>query len=216
MALNHAVTLRIARDPHSIVEFQRLLFHTYCIKMKWHDPERFPDGIFRDEYDPSSVFLTIHEESRLVGGTRLVYDSERGFPHEELSRVSLPEPPHPGVPEKMRECLRQSGRTRIMEVTRFIAEPSARRIHTYDLMKAIYWYGINHGIGAYFMVVDMQTFLLCHKLGFSLVPIGIPLFCEGSWTIPATMIVEDMANLKTEVREYFLSTDNLEGSWIPT
>ena len=64
------------------------------------------------------------------------------------------------------------------------------------------------------MAVDMNAFLLCRKLKFPIVPVGVPIFCEGSWTIPAVMLVSEMiSSLENDKREYILDTANLAGKW---
>jgi N-acyl-L-homoserine lactone synthetase len=188
-------------DSTEIHEFQKLLFNVYCLKLGWHSPEKFPDGIFTDEYDSRSTFLTVYHGDTLSSGVRLVADGVGGFPHEKISGITLP------------YKTKSVDRLKTMEITRFIGNPAVKRIHTYDLMKALYWFGLSHGIELYFMVVDMSAFLLCHKLKFPIVPIATPLFCEGSWTIPALLTIEDMPKLLTgSGRENFLDSTNV--AWV--
>lgn len=206
------ITIRIA-DSRQILEFQRLLFSIYCIKLNWHHPASFPGGIFTDEYDDVSVFLTVYNKEKLISGVRLVPFSEKGFPHERIFLPIFSNVENTGIDSEIKNILKNADLGKIMEVTRFIGDTSVRRTHTYDLMKAMYWFGLLNGIKTYLMVVDMQTFLFCRKLGFSIIPIGIPIFCEGSWTFPAVMTVADMIPSDDKVRPYFLDRSNLVGEW---
>jgi len=207
------ITIRIANSPQ-IREFQKLLFRIYCQHLKWHDPSKFPNEIFTDEYDHLSTFLTVYSGQRLIAGVRLVPDSEKGFPHEKMSGGSLSLIESSLIDERIKDAVKNVGRHKIMEATRFIGEPMIKGLHTYDLMKAVYWFGIYNEKKVYFMVIDMNTFLLLRKLCFPVVPIGIPVFCEGSWTIPAVILISDIiSNLESSVRSYILDTGNLAGKW---
>lgn len=206
------VVLRIA-DSQQILEFQKLLFRIYCLELEWHPKENFSNGVFTDEYDDVSVFLTIHDDEKLLGGVRVVFDSEKKFPHEDVSMLSLPDIDNNRVNLKIRNILKEAGRDRIAEVTRFISEKTSKRIYTYDLMKALYWFGIRNNILVYFMVVDLKMFISCYRLGFILEPVGVTFFCEGSWVIPSVMVVKDMILLPENERAYFLSKANVVGEW---
>jgi hypothetical protein len=65
------------------------------------------------------------------------------------------------------------------------------------------------------MVVDMDFFQLCFKLGIPIDPIGVPLLCEGSWTIPAVI---DPLRFEIEIPQknqtawdYITTPNNLHG-----
>lgn len=212
MVVIKKVILRIA-DSQQILEFKKLLFRIYCLELEWYPRENFPNGIFTDEYDDVSVFLTIHDDEKLLGGVRVVFDSDKKFPHEAASMLSLPSIDNNQVDLKIRNALKEAGRHRIAEVTRFISEKTSRRIYTYDLMKALYWFGLKNNICLYFMVVDLKMFISCYRLGFTLNPVGVPFFCEGSWVIPSVMVVKDMILLPENERAYFLSKANVVGNW---
>jgi N-acyl-L-homoserine lactone synthetase len=206
------ITIRVA-NSRQIREFQKLLFRIYCLELSWHSKDDFPDGIFTDEYDAVSVFLVVYENKKLVAGVRVVYDSKRGFPHEKVSRMTLPYLEDIRMSRKARNIVFNAGRSKILEVTRFIGQHKLKRVYTYDLMKALYYFAIKNGIKVYFMVVDMTMFVFCHKLGFNLIPTGTPFFCEGSWVIPAIMIVEDMVSSRKKHSVYFLDDSNMLGKW---
>ncbi len=209
---NTDITIRIANNDE-IKEFQRLLFRIYCEELKWHPLNAFPDGIFTDEYDDEATFLTVYKNDRLISGVRVVRDTKNGFPHEKISFISLPHLKNPAVDLKIKSLLADAGRSKILEVTRFIGEPTVRRIHMYDLLKALYWFGITHNIEFYFMVIDLTTFLLARKLGFEIQPIGTSFLCEGSWCMPAIIVVKEISPGKIEARDYFFNKNNLIGNW---
>jgi hypothetical protein len=214
MVLNDSnLTFKIA-NSQEILEFQRLLFHVYCLTLKWHEPEKFPDKIFVDEYDHNSIFLTVYYGEKLISGIRLVKDSVQGFPHEKTSHITLPSIQNEAVDEKIRILLQQTNRSKIMEMTRFISVAGNNRISTYDILKAAYWFAILNGIEIFFMLVDMDLFLLSWKLKINLIPIGIPVFCEGSWSIPTVTIVKNIPlSFPDHVKDYFLNKSQLHGMW---
>ena len=212
MVDDKAVTICVA-SGQQITDFQKMLYQIYCIELRWFDRVQFPEGIFTDAYDPVSVFLTVYAHGELISGVRLVYDSDKGYPHEYVSHVPIPDINHPIIATRISDIVYNAGRSRIMEITRFIGKKSIPRIHTYDLMKAMYWFSVKNSIQVLFMAVDLHTFLQCYKLGFQIIPVGIPFFCEGSWVIPAVQLVEHMVPEEPAIREYFLDQTALVGEW---
>ncbi len=212
MITDSDITICIA-SGHQVLDFKKFLYRVYCLDLHWHDAKEFPDGIFIDPYDTAAFFLNVYANDQLISGVRLVHDSALGYPHEYVSHVSIPNIAHPVIDQSIIDAVAKAGRAKTMEITRFIGDKSAGRIHTYDLMKAMYWFCQHNGVEILFMTVDLHTFLQCEKLGFKLIPVGIPFFCEGSWVIPAVQIVCDMVPATVGIREYFLDTSALVGNW---
>lgn len=214
--MDNNISLKIARTDEEIKDFQRFLFDIYCLELRWHDQSKFHDGIFADEHDSKSTFLLVYSKKEIIAGLRLVKDSESGFPHENEISTKLPIL-NKEVDLHIREKISRIGRDRIREITRLVGKQTIKRVLAVDLMKCLYWYGVYNRIDAYFMVVDMSLFLLCHKLHVPLAPVEIPKYCEGSWTIPAVMIPYDVqVSLKEknpEAWRYISDKSNLVGEW---
>lgn len=214
--MSDTILLKVATTREERRAFQQLLFQIYCQELGWHDPAKFPDSAFTDEYDSESIFLTVISQNDIIAGLRLVPDTRLGFPHEKEFNISLPFVAD-GVRESVQRKLLQAGRTRIREITRLIGRPTGKRVLAIDLMKCLYWYGRHNSISIYFMAVDMNLFLLCHKLSIPLCPVGVPRYCEGSWTIPAVMILEEVqASLEQRNQKawsYIADPSNLVGAW---
>lgn len=210
------IILKIANSNKEIIDFQKFLFDIYCVQLNWHDKNKFPDEIFVDKYDQYSVFLVVYSGDKIVAGLRLVDDSTIGFPHESIIGNKLPEL-NQTIDENIRKKVLQTGRSGIREITRLVSRKKGRRILSFDLMKCLHWYGLYNQIDIYFMVIDIQFFLLCHKINIPLVPVGIPTYCEGSWTLPSIMILDDIRqNLKQKdpkVWRYLSNKNNLIGNW---
>lgn len=75
------------------LEAYRIRYRVY-LEEGFIERNAFENGIFRDEFDDvSQHFLAYHESGRLVGSTRLVLPSERGFPTEFLFEFDRPPTP---------------------------------------------------------------------------------------------------------------------------
>lgn len=62
--------------------------------------EEFPSGAFRDEFDPVSEQILVHDASgSLVGTTRFVLPSDIGFPTERFFDFDPPDVPHEQIGE---------------------------------------------------------------------------------------------------------------------
>jgi len=214
--MDNGVIMKIARSSQEIELFQRLLFQVYCCELKWHDPLRFPAGIFSDEYDAHGTFITVLKGGELVGGFRMVKDSALGFPHEPLLSLKLPRL-NGCVDEPVKEKLMDVGRGGLREITRLISRRGGKRLLTIDFVKSVYWHGSSNGVTAYFMAIDMSFFLLCQQLFIPLLPIDVPRHCEGSWTVPCIVLVEDLVNVMKErnrgIWEYMTDGSNVVGDW---
>lgn len=212
--LYNGSNIHIAANPADIRQFQGLVWQKYCIELNWFAPEDFPERLMTDRYDAFSTFILIRKGEQLIGGTRLVRDSHNGFPHERKLGFRLPECSDQ-TDNTVREKLLKTGRHEIAEVTRTVSS-SVKNMISKDLAKAFYWYGMYYGIKAYFMVIDMPFFLLCHKINVPIHPISTPGFIDGSWTIPGVLfsdeIRQNISEKDPELWSYIDDQDNLDFS----
>lgn len=198
-------------SKEEILYFQKFLYERYCLDLKWYDENQFPDKIFVDEYDNVSEFLLVFKDQEMVAGVRVAMPLKDYLPHEKNFYLSLPNVNNPLTNENVRKILKEVQRSEIMEITRFVGkENRGKKVFTFELMKALYWFAKKAKIKVYFAVVDMGAFILCHKLGFDLIPIDIPIYLEGSWSVPCVIIAKDM--VPNCAQENFLDPRNI--SWI--
>lgn len=208
------MTLSVAKDEGVANVFRRLVFEQYRMR-DWLDPEKHPDGIVTDEFDVDADILVVQSGDEVVAGMRIVKDLGHGFPHEGL--LGLEQFPHGGYYEKdILRKLANTPRADMAEITKLVGK-KRQRFLTFDLAKCIYWYAKRNDIVLYLMVVDMDFFQLCFKLGIPIDPIGVPVLCEGSWTIPAVI---DPTRFETTIPlknrnawDYIALPDNLQGAW---
>jgi hypothetical protein len=209
-----SVQLSIAHDPTTLHAFRHLVFEEYA-KRGWINPDDYPDGVMTDEFDTTSDALVIQSSEGVIAGTRIVRDDGHGFPHsDELQLESL----HPEWFKDPRAVtlLSNTPREHVAEVTRVVGKKK-RRMLTWDIIKCLYWYSRVARINIYVMVIDLEFFTLCDTLGIPISPIGVPVHCEGSWTIPAITepgrYPEEIQKKSPRGWEYIAAPDNLDASW---
>ncbi len=174
--------LRIAEGSLATA-FRRLAFLEYASR-SWVDVTQYPDGILTDEFDAVSDALVIVDQDECVAGTRVVRHSHLGFPHEKELRLDYLTPGILGS-ERTYSLLTTTPRREWAEVTRVVGKRRVKKL-TLDIIKCLYWYAERSGISLYVMVIDLNFFTLCTEHnGIPITPIGVPVYCEGSWTIPA-------------------------------
>ncbi len=212
------VTLSIAHDEQSIKGCRALVLEQYG-ERNWLDEKDLCEGRENtrfDKFDESATYVTIRSaESETIASMRIVKDSVHGFPHE--SQLGLSQFHAGGYYEK--EVLRRLANTpreKMAEVTK-VAGKRRQRMLTRDLAKCIYWYAMQADIELYLSMMDMEFFILCTNLGVPIDPIGIPLYCEGSWTIPAVIAPDrfekEISREHQSFWEYISARDNLDTSW---
>jgi hypothetical protein len=208
------ITLSIAREGVMLNEFRKLVYEQYATR-GWLDMSQYPDGMVTDEFDADSDALVIRTNEEIVAGMRIVRDTGNGFPHEEELRLEkrIAEADCDGVALSL---LAKTPRNKMAEITK-VAGKKRRRMLTFDIIKCLYWYAKSSGIDLYVMVIDMEFFILCDTLGIPISPIGTPVYCEGSWTIPA---ITQPARYECEIMKkspqgwaYISLPDNLDASW---
>lgn len=209
------IMLSIAREEEVATRFRRLVFEQYQ-KRNWLDTNDYPDEVVVDKYDAGSDILVIRSNDEVVAGMRIVRDIGMGFPHETEMGLCEPTVRSCGTSEVMKK-LTNTPRSRMAEITK-VAGKRKQRTLTFDILKCLYWYAVRHEVDLYVMVIDMEFFLLCTTFGVPINPIGTPVYCEGSWTIPAITDAsewpEALLAKSPSAWQYIATQDNLDGSWI--
>jgi N-acyl amino acid synthase of PEP-CTERM/exosortase system len=91
----------------------RLRYQVYVEEFGFERPEDHPGGLETDEYEPYSIHMAALENDQVIGTTRLVLHSDKGFPIEHAVQVHFPgKKPAP-------EC--------IAEISRLAISPRYRR-----------------------------------------------------------------------------------------
>jgi N-acyl amino acid synthase of PEP-CTERM/exosortase system len=79
----------VAREDPRFREVLALRYQVYCAERGFENPEDFPDGLERDEFDDSSIhFAAIHRPTgRVVGTVRLVLPAAARLPGEKFFNI---------------------------------------------------------------------------------------------------------------------------------
>ncbi len=192
-------------------DFRRLVFEQYH-EREWLNPADYPDGVVVDEFDAGSEIIVIQSADEIVAGMRIVRDVGMGFPHEhelKLNQLDL----NNNCPHDVLDHLTHTPRGKMAEITKVVGKRKQRML-TLDIVKGLYWYALRNDIDVYVVVIDMEFFLLCNRLGVPIDPIGTPVYCEGSWTIPAITIPSRYPNSISQKNpsgwSYIATQDNLD------
>ncbi|MCF7815856.1 MAG: hypothetical protein K9M10_03775 [Candidatus Pacebacteria bacterium] len=208
------VTLSIAREGESLLDFRKLVYEQYA-KRGWLDMSQYPNGIVTDEFDTTSDALVIRSNEEIVAGMRIVRDGGNGFPHEEELQITklITEAAQGSDALKL---LARTPRSRMAEITKVVGKKRQRML-TFDIIKCLYWYAKTSGVDLYVMVIDMDFFVLCDTLGIPISPVGTPVYCEGSWTIPAitqpSRYEREISKKSPQGWSYIAIPDNLDTTW---
>jgi hypothetical protein len=208
------ITLSVARGGEILTNFRRLVYEQYN-KRGWLNASEYPNEIVTDKFDSASDALVISDGNEIIGGMRIVRDTEYGFPHEsELNLDKLIKDATGG--NDALSTLAQIPRKRMAEITRVVGKKKQRML-TFDIIKCLYWYAKTGNIDLYVVVIDMEFFILCNRLGIPISPIGTPVFCEGSWTIPAitqpSRYPIEIPKKSPEQWSYIATQENLDATW---
>lgn len=202
------------KNTQVVLEYRDMVLEQYK-QRNWLDTDHQLEGVVFDKFDNVSDLLVVQSGDEIVAGMRIVRDSSIGFPHESL--LGLDQfTPDGYYEDPIRRKLANTPRDQMGEITK-LAGKKRKRFLTYDLAKLIYWYAKQNSIEIYLMVVDLEFFVLCDKLGIPITPIGVPVQCEGSWTIPAVI---DPDQFEVSIPEkspnhwaYISHKENLDATW---
>lgn len=201
-SISDNVQLIVAGSEQQKSQYFRLAHQVYCEKLGWFDPNDSTDDYLTDQFDQFSSHISIWKNNKMAGGFRIVRDSSLGFPHEPIFNLRLPSLCS-CIDQSLRNELAGVTRNEMVEVSRFVSNQSTR-ILTLEVLKTAYWYGLRFGTKAFFIALDINLFLLCHKLGIRAQPIGPAKFVEGSWTIPTIVIYKTMlSRVKAENQDIY-------------
>lgn len=211
--LPNQLHLSIADSTAEHKAFRRLVFAEYG-KRNWLNPAHYPDGMVLDEFDDDSHTITFNTEGEVLAGMRIVPDSNLGFPHEEslgLAKVQTSK----GLAHPYSHFIKETPRSKMAEITRVVSRVGHKALF-FNITKSLWWYSYYRDIEVFVMVIDADFCKLGKLIGMPIYPIGEPVFCEGSETIPAITLPKLYPKLLNHPRwgwSYAADQANLDSSW---
>ncbi len=88
--MNASFSFLKAETPELLRETYRLRYQVYCQELNFLNPENYPEGMEKDEYDPHSIhFAALDQEDEIVGTIRLIKGADIPFPIEVHCRLDI-------------------------------------------------------------------------------------------------------------------------------
>lgn len=171
-----------------LAESFRLRYQIFCLEKNWIDASFCPGQKEQDEYDNCSVhFIAFNSRKEPIGSTRLILNSEKGFPvsrHLDIDHYSH---------EKM------------VEVSRFAVIREERANHLavfFGLTRLMWLYSNSFNMESWAAVVDKPLFKLFTRLHMPFLSVGKSVWYLGSESIPLVVDFKDtekvLFNSRTE------------------
>jgi N-acyl amino acid synthase of PEP-CTERM/exosortase system len=174
-----------------------LRYRVYCTERAYEDPDSFPDGLEKDQYDRAAIHSVLRHRASLevAGVVRLVR------PNMEIYDGLLPIELHCRINSYFRKKISNMPREQIAEISRLavskqfrrrlgenqtiheVIEKSEARLHceerrslmpliTLGLLRAIVAMSVEYNITYWLAVMEPQLIRLLRGFGVVLVPIG--------------------------------------------
>lgn len=184
--------IRIARTKKDLEAAYRLRYQVYCVENNFENPEDFPDGLERDEFDDRSVhaLLVYTPTDDVIGSVRLVLPDPKGggLPCQTLDPNPLQHLLRPFDPktsgEISRYAIARTFRRRVGERRypdmgwHYDSEAIAQRIRrampylSLALFRGIIALSEEYGVKTVFAVVEPALHRLFHRFQVDLTPLG--------------------------------------------
>lgn len=195
-------SLELATSTELRKECYRLRHRVYVQELKYERAEDFPDGLERDAYDRRSlaVLLRHRESGSFVGCVRLIVadpaDARRPFPFEvaavdRIRSETFRDTPRERIGEVSRLAVVREFRRRkadqdpglyaLQDLARYPDDP--RRHNNIPpalgLIFAAAWLGIESGLDAVFVIMELRLARLLRSLGLSFTQVAEPMEYRG-------------------------------------
>lgn len=211
-------------------EVFRLRYQVYCKECSFLDENNYPQGIEKDEYDQFSLHFVAQDTEGVIGTSRLILDSLRGFPLEHHCNNNL------SIDKSL------ISRKQTAEISRLVISREYRRrrgdglyynpefengttrqdhLHRMKSMalgmyKEMYQESKRRGITHWYALMEKTLYLLLKLHNFSFEPIGEEINVYG----PVKPYLGDIKKMEKEVFEkspdlfeYFI--EGLEAEYRP-
>jgi N-acyl amino acid synthase of PEP-CTERM/exosortase system len=194
------------RTEEELEQVFRLRFQVYCIEREFEDPDDYPDGIERDEYDDHAWhYLCLDGEGRAVGTARLIRPPDPlSFPIELHCRID--DPLDRAIRHRTGEISRlavskgyrrRAGDT-IYGLTDESREEEAREdrrrmpILFMGLLRELYQTSLREGITHWYAAMERKLAILTRRYCFDFQPVGPEIDYHGR-RIPHAACIASMA-----------------------
>ncbi|MBC7074441.1 GNAT family N-acetyltransferase [Candidatus Parcubacteria bacterium] len=126
------IKIKKVKSKEELNQIRHFIWKVYAIEKGYIDPNFFKERMFIDEFDENSIYFSAVKNKEIVGGVRIVLNSEKGFPIEKLYEL-----------EKL-----EIDRNKIAEISRLIAvtHSSKNDVVALALCKSCFIYSRRLGI----------------------------------------------------------------------
>ncbi len=188
-ALQHHFTYRLAESDRDKQEAYRLRYLIYVLEHPWEPANE--SGLERDEYDARAVHFLVQDRNGAVIATSRILrpDGKRELPIQEHYGADLSSAgrfsPHE-VCEISRYCVAREYRRHIEDYGQNDEPGGEKPIEAahrlkyrspsllMNFFKLMYWYSTEHGIRAWYMVIESRLANTLRGAGLDLVKLGEP------------------------------------------
>ncbi len=201
-----------ASSSKDLEDVFRLRYQVYTQEHQFLNPNDYPDGLEKDDFDNSSIHLLIrNDQGRAIGTARLVLNSEKGFPIEKEYDIT--------------KTLAQIDRKKLGEFSRFAiprnlkgendgsrSTESSRAGHSeiaLALILAIFQESQKNGVTHLCAAIERALWLALRRGGTTMHQIGEPKDYHGL-RIPCLLPLEEFVRLRSfpfprEVEAFYAS-----------
>ena len=173
-------------------EIFQLRFKVYCEEWGFEDPDQFPDGMERNEFDDKAEHFAIksNRDGLLVGTARIIFPSDLGYPlrhhctvDETLFMQVLGHVKEPIIGEVSRLAISKDFRKRIEDDFQlgYLSEPPdsqhvGHEKRRYNFVHEFYNYlllqSISLGLSHWYIAMKRSLYVLLKRVGMVYHPIG--------------------------------------------
>lgn len=227
-------------DDDVLKDTFRMRYEVYVDEFRFENKADHPDGLETDEYEDASIhFACLNETDSVVGTIRLVRNSDKGFPIEHATELSIPgqkpEPDKIGEISRLTvtKDLRRRKEDGMYGVESYLKKkeggilpddgtiPKEMRgrknpIIVLGLYQVMFHESLRQGLTHWYMITEKKIFYALRKYGFLFHQIGEPVQYHGERVPYFANIYELLVNLKqTDGGMYDLMLTGLENEYRP-
>ena len=227
-------------DDDVLKDTFRMRYEVYVDEFGFENKADHPDGLETDEYEDNSIhFACLNETDSVVGTIRLVRHSDKGFPIEHATKLTIPgqkpEPDKIGEISRLTvtKDLRRRKEDGMYGVESYLKkkeggvlpddgtipkEMEGRKnpIIVLGLYQVMFQESLRLGLTHWYMITEQKLFYALRKYGFLFHQIGEPVQYHGERIPYFADIRELLVNLKqTDENMYKLMLAGLEEEYDP-
>lgn len=208
-------TFRMVDAPDLLQEIFRLRFQVYCRECNFIKEDDYPEGIEKDKFDTHSMQFVAEDQEGIIGTSRLIMDSELGFPLEEhCTKLNIKKDalPRQNLAEISRLVISKLYRRRKNDGMYYTPEYDdnvkntdliniAKRVRpmAFGMYREMYQESKRRGIKYWYAVMEKSLFVLLRMHGFIFEPIGEEVDYYG----PVTPYLANIEEMEKSVHQKF-------------